>query len=211
MPHDSPNDESSKNTELPDKMAIKVKSLETLLVKRGLVDPAALDKIIDFYSNKVGPRNGAYLVARSWVEKDFASKLLSDPTPVLKDLGFNGRQGENIVVLKNTSKIHNLVVCTLCSCYPWPLLGLPPSWYKSDEYRSRSVLEPRKVLQEFGLHIPKETKVKVWDSTAEIRYLVLPMRPEGTDGMSIDELSVLVTRDSMIGAGYALTPETINE
>ncbi len=211
MPHDSPNDESSKNTELPDKMAIKVKSLETLLVSRGLVDPAALDKIIDFYSNKVGPRNGAYLVARSWVEKDFASKLLSDPTPVLKDLGFNGRQGENIIVLKNTSKIHNLVVCTLCSCYPWPLLGLPPSWYKSDEYRSRSVIEPRKVLQEFGLHIPKETKVKVWDSTAEIRYLVLPMRPEGTDGMSIDELSVLVTRDSMIGAGYALTPEKISE
>ena len=207
MPHDSPNDESSKNTELPDKMAIKVKSLETLLVKRGLVDPAALDKIIDFYSNKVGPRNGAYLVARSWVETDFASKLLSDPTPVLKDLGFHGRQGENIVFLKNTSKIHNLVVCTLCSCYPWPLLGLPPSWYKSDEYRSRSVLEPRKVLQEFGLHIPKEIKVKVWDSTAEIRYLVLPTRPEGTDGMSIDELSRLVTRDSMIGAGYALTPE----
>ena len=211
MPHDSPNAVSSRNTELLDEMALKVKSLETLLIKRGLVDPAALDKIIDFYSNEVGPRNGAYLVARSWGEKEFGTKLLSDPTPILKDLGFHGRQGENIVVLKNTSKIHNLVVCTLCSCYPWPLLGLPPSWYKSDEYRSRSVLEPRKVLQEFGLDIPKETKVKVWDSTAEIRYLVLPMRPEGTAGMSIDELSKLVTRDSMIGAGYALKPEQIHE
>ena len=137
--------------------------------------------------------------------------MKSDPTPILKELGFYGRQGENIVVLKNTNRIHNLVVCTLCSCYPWPLLGLPPSWYKSDEYRSRSVLEPRKVLKEFGLHIPKEKKVKVWDSTAEIRYLVIPMRPEGTDGMSIDELSKLVTRDSMIGAGYALKPEQINE
>ena len=192
-------------------MALKVKSLETLLVSKGLVDPAALDKIVDFYSNKVGPRNGAYLVARSWVEKEFSSKLLSNPTPILKELGFHGRQGEHVVVLKNTREVHNLVVCTLCSCYPWPLLGLPPSWYKSDEYRSRSVLEPRKVLKEFGLDIPKETKVKVWDSTAEIRYLVLPMRPEGTDGMSIDELSKLVTRDSMIGAGYALTPEKINE
>ena len=211
MPHDSPTDPSSKNNELPDEMALKVKSLETLLVSKGLVDPAALDKIVDFYSNKVGPRNGAYLVARSWVEKEFSSKLLSNPTPILKELGFHGRQGEHVVVLKNTREIHNLVVCTLCSCYPWPLLGLPPSWYKSDEYRSRSVLEPRKVLKEFGLDIPKETKVKVWDSTAEIRYLVLPMRPEGTDGMSIDELSKLVTRDSMIGAGYALTPEKINE
>ena len=207
MPHDSPTDPSSKNSELPDEMALKVKSLETLLVSKGLVDPAALDKIVDFYSNKVGPRNGAYLVARSWVEKEFSSKLLSNPTPILKELGFHGRQGEHVVVLKNTREVHNLVVCTLCSCYPWPLLGLPPSWYKSDEYRSRSVLEPRKVLKEFGLDIPKETKVKVWDSTAEIRYLVLPMRPEGTDGMSIDELSKLVTRDSMIGAGYALTPE----
>ena len=211
MPHDSPTDPSSKNSELPDEMALKVKSLETLLVSKGLVDPAALDKIVDFYSNKVGPRNGAYLVARSWVEKEFSSKLLSNPTPILKELGFHGRQGEHVVVLKNTREVHNLVVCTLCSCYPWPLLGLPPSWYKSDEYRSRSVLEPRKVLKEFGLDIPKETKVKVWDSTAEIRYLVLPMRPEGTDGMSIDELSKLITRDSMIGAGYALTPEKINE
>ena len=211
MPHDSRPDPSSKNNELPDEMALKVKSLETLLVNKGLVEPATLDKIIDFYSNQVGPRNGAYLVARSWAEKEFASRLLSDPTPILKELGFYGRQGENIVVLKNTNKIHNLVVCTLCSCYPWPLLGLPPSWYKSDEYRSRSVLEPRKVLKEFGLHIPKETKVKVWDSTAEIRYLVIPMRPEGTDGMSIDELSKLVTRDSMIGAGYALKPVQIHE
>jgi nitrile hydratase len=211
MPHDSPTDPSSKNSELPDEMALKVKSLETLLVSKGLVDPAALDKIVDFYSNQVGPRNGAYLVARSWVEKEFSSKLLLNPTPILKELGFHGRQGEHVVVLKNTREVHNLVVCTLCSCYPWPLLGLPPSWYKSDEYRSRSVLEPRKVLKEFGLDIPKETKVKVWDSTAEIRYLVLPMRPEGTDGMSIDELSKLVTRDSMIGAGYALTPEKINE
>ena len=211
MPHDSPTDPLSKNSELPDEMALKVKSLETLLVSKGLVDPAALDKIVDFYSNQVGPRNGAYLVARSWVEKEFSSKLLSNPTPILEELGFYGRQGEHVVVLKNTREVHNLVVCTLCSCYPWPLLGLPPSWYKSDEYRSRSVLEPRKVLKEFGLDIPKETKVKVWDSTAEIRYLVLPMRPEGTDGMSIDELSKLVTRDSMIGAGYALTPEKINE
>ena len=211
MPHDSPTDPLSKNSELPDEMALKVKSLETLLVSKGLVDPAALDKIVDFYSNQVGPRNGAYLVARSWIEKEFSSKLLSNPTPILEELGFYGRQGEHVVVLKNTREVHNLVVCTLCSCYPWPLLGLPPSWYKSDEYRSRSVLEPRKVLKEFGLDIPKETKVKVWDSTAEIRYLVLPMRPEGTDGMSIDELSKLVTRDSMIGAGYALTPEKINE
>ena len=170
-----------------------------------------LDEIIDYYSNKVGPKNGAYVVAKSWTDNKFRTQILKDPDKVLKELGFFGRQGEHVVVLENTTEVHNLVVCTLCSCYPWPLLGLPPSWYKSDEYRSRSVREPREVLREFGFNIPDEQNIKVWDSTAEIRYLVLPMRPEGTDGMSLEELSSLVTRDSMIGAGNPISPRRTDE
>ena len=211
MPHDnhnSPNDESS---DLPDEMTLRVKSLETILTKKGLIDPKTLDEIIDFYSNKVGPKNGAYVVAKSWTDDKFRTQILNDPDKVLKELGFFGRQGEHVVVLENTAEVHNLVVCTLCSCYPWPLLGLPPSWYKSDEYRSRSVREPREVLREFGFNVPDEQNIKVWDSTAEIRYLVLPMRPEGTDGMSLEELSSLVTRDSMIGAGNPFSPRRTDE
>ncbi len=211
MPHDSHKNFDSGSSDLPDEMTLKVKSLETLLVSKGLIDPATLDEIIDFYSNKVGPKNGAYVVARSWIDKKFRAELIKDSHLILEELGFHGRQGEHVVVLENTEKVHNLVVCTLCSCYPWPLLGLPPSWYKSDEYRSRSVREPREVLKEFGLNIPDEKSVKVWDSTAEIRYLVLPSRPDGTDGMSVEDLSKLVTRDSMIGAGYPLSPDQFRE
>ena len=210
MPHDnhnSPNDESS---DLPDEMTLRVKSLETILTKKGLIDPKTLDEIIDFYSNKVGPKNGAYVVAKSWTDNKFRTQILKDPDKVLKELGFFGRQGEHVVVLENTAEVHNLVVCTLCSCYPWPLLGLPPSWYKSDEYRSRSVREPREVLKDFGVIIPSERKVKVWDSTAEIRYLVIPLKPKGVDGMPINELAKLVTRDSMIGAGDAISPDRTN-
>lgn len=211
MAHDHFTESDPNSSEFLDEMTLRVKSLETALLKKGLIDQDSLDKIIDFYANRVGPKNGALIVAKSWIDVDFRTSLIEDSAPILNDLDFHGRQGEHIVVLENTQGVHNLVVCTLCSCYPWPLLGLPPSWYKSDQYRSRAVREPRRVLKEFGLNIPEATKVKVWDSTAEIRYLVLPQRPENTQNMTLDELSKLVTRDSMIGTGYALSPDEINE
>jgi len=178
---------------------LRVRALESLLVDKGLVDPAALDALIDRYETKVGPRNGARVVARAWADPAYKQRLLDNATAAIAELGFTGRQGEDMVVLENTPKVHNVVVCTLCSCYPWPVLGLPPVWYKSAPYRSRAVIDPRGVLREFGTDLPQEVEVRVWDSTAELRYLVLPERPAGTERMSEDELAALVTRDAMIG------------
>ena len=186
--------------------ALRVKALESLLVEKGYVDPDALDRLIDTYETKVGPRNGARVVARAWADPEFKRWLLSDGTAAIASLGYTGRQGEHIVALENTAEVHNLVVCTLCSCYPWPVLGLPPVWYKSAPYRSRAVLEPRGVLADFGVSLPETTEVRVWDSTAEMRYLVIPMRPEGSEGWSEERLAALVTRDSMIGTGLPLKP-----
>jgi len=178
---------------------LRVRALESLLVDKGLVDPAALDAIIDTYETKVGPRNGAKIVAHAWVDPDYRRRLLEDGTAAVAEYGFVGRQSEQLVVVENTPKVHNMVVCTLCSCYPWAVLGLPPVWYKSAPYRSRAVIDPRGVLSEMGVSVPADTEVRVWDSTAEIRYLVLPERPAGTEKMTEDELAALVTRDSMIG------------
>ncbi len=203
MPHDDPD---HPHAFLPPEPALRVKALETILIRKGLIDPAALDEIIDTYQNKIGPQNGARVVAKAWSDPDFKAALLEDATPVVAELGYYGRQGEHMVAVENTPRQHNMVVCTLCSCYPWPLLGIPPGWYKSDAYRARAVREPRKVLAEFGVTLPESTAVRVWDSTAEIRYLVLPMRPEGTEGMGEDELTALVTRDSMIGTGLPKVP-----
>jgi len=186
--------------------ALRARALESLLVEKGYVDPAALEAIIESYEKKIGPRNGARVVARSWVEPDFRRWLLEDATAAIRSLGYGGRQGEHMVALANTPAVHNLVVCTLCSCYPWPVLGLPPVWYKSAPYRSRAVIDPRGVLAEFGVALPPETYIRVWDSTAEIRYLVVPIRPAATDGWSEERLAALITRDSMIGAGLALDP-----
>ncbi len=185
-------------------MDLKVKTLESLLVDKGYVDPAALDVIVETYEKKVGPRNGAAVVARAWSDPDYLERLREDATAAIAELGFTGRQGEHMQVVENTSQTHNMVVCTLCSCYPWSVLGLPPVWYKSAPYRSRAVSEPRKVLREFGLELPPDTKIRVWDSTAEMRYLVIPMRPVGSENLSEGELAELVTRDSMIGTGLAL-------
>jgi nitrile hydratase len=185
--------------EPPSDMALRVKALESLLVEKGLVDPAALDAIVDHFEHKVGPRNGARVVARAWTDPAYKARLLEDATAAIAELDYSGRQGEHMVVVENTPGVHNLVVCTLCSCYPWPVLGLPPVWYKSAPYRSRAVIDPRGVIAEFGTRLPDEVEVRVWDSTAEIRYLVLPERPAGTEGLSADELAALVTRDGMIG------------
>lgn len=188
------------NAPLPDPV-LRVKALESLLIEKGLVDPAALDLLIDTYENQVGPRNGARVVARAWTDPSYRSRLLRDATAAIAEMGFEGRQGEDMVVVENTERVHNLVVCTLCSCYPWPVLGLPPVWYKAAPYRARAVREPRKVLAEFGVDLVDGVEVRVWDSTAELRYLVLPRRPDGTERLSEQELAELVTRDSMIGAG----------
>jgi len=185
---------------------LRVRALESLLVEKGLVDPAALDAVIDTYETKVGPRNGARVVARAWVDPAFKARLLADATSAIAELGYMGRQGEDMVALENTPKVHNLVVCTLCSCYPWPVLGLPPVWYKSAPYRSRAVLDPRGVLREFGVELGDDVEVRVWDSTSEMRYLVLPERPAGTEGMSEDALVPLVTRDAMIGVAKVPPP-----
>ena len=192
---------------MPPEPALRVKALETLLVRKGLVDPSALDAISDHYANRVGPRNGAAVVAKSWLSPPFREALLQDATETVSGLGFIGRQGEHIVAVENTAEIHNIVVCTLCSCYPWTLLGLPPGWYKSDAYRSRAIREPRAVLKEFGVNILQSQRIRVWDSTAELRYLVVPMRPAGTEGMSEAELADLVTRDCMIGAALPRQPD----
>ncbi len=204
MAHDDPD---HPHALLPPEPALRVKALETILTRKGLVDPAALDAIIDTYQNRIGPQNGADVVARAWSDPAFRDALLRDATAAVADLGYYGRQGEHIVAVENTPEIHNMVVCTLCSCYPWPLLGIPPGWYKSDAYRARAVREPRKVLAEFGVALPDTTAVRVWDSTAEIRYLVLPMRPPGTEDMEPAQLARLVTRDSMIGTGLAAAPQ----
>jgi nitrile hydratase len=184
-------------------VALRVRALETLLVEKGYVDPAALDALIETYEHKVGPRNGARVVARAWSDPEYRARLLNDATSAIADLGYGGR---HMVALENTPERHNLVVCTLCSCYPWPVLGLPPVWYKSPAYRSRAVIDPRGVLAEFGVVLPSETQIRVWDSTAEIRYLVVPQRPEGAEGWNEERLAALVTRDSMIGVGLALPP-----
>jgi nitrile hydratase subunit alpha len=184
---------------VPSDLALRVKALESLLVEKGLVDRAALDALVDAYEHKIGPRNGARVVARAWTEPAYKQRLLTDADAAIAELGYGGMQGEHMVVVENTSKVHNLIVCTLCSCYPWPVLGLPPVWYKSAPYRSRAVIDPRGVLREFGLDLPQETEVHVWDSTAEIRYLVLPERPPGTEKMNEEQLTALVTRDAMVG------------
>jgi len=200
MPHDH-HDHDHAHAVLPPDPALRVRALETILTQKGLIDPAALDEIIDTYAHRVGPQEGARVVARAWADPAFREALLADADPVLDALGLTGRQGEHVTVVENTPVRHNVIVCTLCSCYPWTLLGIPPAWYKSDEYRARVVREPRKVLAEFGLSLPRDQAVRVHDSTAEMRYLVLPMRPEGTDGWGEDDLARLVTRDSMVGTG----------
>ena len=189
---------------IPSDMALRVKSLESLLVEKGLVDRAALDALIDAYEHKIGPRNGARVVARAWVDAAYKRRLMTDPDNAIAELGFGGQQGEHMVVVENTPAVHNLVVCTLCSCYPWAVLGLPPVWYKSAPYRSRSVIDPRGVLREFGLEISEDVEVRVWDSTSEVRYLVLPERPAGTESLSEAELEALVTRNAMIGVAKVL-------
>ena len=203
MPHDV---EKHSHSLLPSDPELKVKALETALVKRGLIDPAALDEIIDAYQNKIGPKNGATIIAKALLDKNFKKALIGDPMQILEKHGFLGRQGEHIKVVENTPEVHNIVVCTLCSCYPWPLLGIPPTWYKSDEYRSRVVREPRKCLSDFGVTLPKSTKVRVWDSTAEIRYLVLPILPHKYKEFDEEQLSEIISRDAMIGTALIGDP-----
>ncbi len=205
MAHDHGHDEDDHDNDL-DPMAARVRALETILTEKGLIDPGAIDAIVDIYETKVGPRNGARVVAEAWSDPAFADWLKRDATAAIASLGYAGRQGEHMQAVFNTPDTHNLVVCTLCSCYPWSVLGLPPVWYKSPPYRSRAVIDPRGVLAEFGLDLPTDRHVRVWDSTAELRYLVVPLRPQGTDGLSKDELAALVTRDSMIGTGLPLAP-----
>jgi nitrile hydratase len=203
--HHHPHDHDH-GQEPPSDCALRVKALESLMVEKGLVDPAALDAIIETYEHKVGPRNGARVVAKAWSDPAYRARLLEDATAAIAELGYGGRQGEHMVAVENGPTVHNMVVCTLCSCYPWAVLGLPPAWYKSSPYRSRAVIDPRGVLAEFGLSLPEEVEIRVWDSTAEIRYLVIPERPAGTEGLSEDALAELVTRDSMIGVALARSP-----
>ena len=206
--HDHDHEHDHDHSELSE-TALRVRALESILTEKGLVDPAALDLIVETYETKIGPRNGAQVVARAWTDAAFKTRLMADATAAIAELGHRGRQGEHMLVVENTADEHNLVVCTLCSCYPWSVLGLPPVWYKSAPYRSRAVIDPRGVLSDFGVSLPADTRIRVWNSTAELRYLVLPMRPEGTEGWSEDRLASLVTRDSMIGTGLALSPEQV--
>jgi nitrile hydratase len=208
--HDHDHGHEHPHTAPASPLAERVKSLEALLVAKKLVEPDSLNALIDTYEHKVGPRNGAKVVARAWVDPAYKERLLSDATAAIAEFGFTGRQGEHMVVVENTPTVHNMVVCTLCSCYPWPVLGLPPVWYKSAPYRSRAVLDPRGVLREFGTIIGDEVEVRVWDSTAELRYLVLPERPSGAEGFSEEQLAELVTRDSMIGVTRAKAPESVS-
>jgi len=187
-------------------MELRVRALQTLLTEKGYIDPAALDVLIDACQTRIGPRNGARVVARSWVDVSFRKWLLSDATAAIASIGYTGRQGEHMIAVENTPDCHNMVVCTMCSCYPWPVLGLPPTWYKSAPYRARAVRDPRGVLADFGVALPESTQIRVWDSTAEVRYLVVPQRPVGTDSLTEGKLAALVTRDSMIGTGLALAP-----
>ncbi len=191
---------------VPSDPALRVKALESLLTEKGLVDPKALDALIEKYERQIGPRNGARVVARAWVDPSYKQRLFEDATAAIGELGYGGAQGEHMVVVENTARVHNLVVCTLCSCYPWSVLGLPPVWYKSAPYRSRAVIDPRGVLREFGLELADETEIRVWDSTAEIRYLVLPERPAGSESLNETELAALVTRDSMVGVATVAMP-----
>jgi len=204
--HDHDHDHEGEEGSPLGEVQLRVQALESLLVDKGLVDPAALDVLIDTYENKIGPRNGARLVARAWVDPDFRRRLLDNGSAASAEMGFLGRQTDSLIVVENTPDVHNLVVCTLCSCYPWAILGLPPVWYKSAPYRSRAVIDPRGVLRELGTDLPDEVEVRVWDSTAEIRYLVLPERPPGTESWSEEQLADLVTRDSMIGVEKIVTP-----
>jgi nitrile hydratase len=197
------------NVQPESEAAIRVRALESILAEKGLIDPKALDALIDTYEHRVGPRNGARVVARAWVDPAYRQRLLTDATAAIKELGFSGLQGEDMVVVENTLEVHNLIVCTLCSCYPWPTLGLPPVWYKSAPYRARAVSDPRSVLAEFGTEVAETVEVRTWDTTAELRYLVLPERPPGTDHLSEEQLAELVTRDSMIGVTRARNPEAI--
>lgn len=190
-----------------DETELRVRALQTVLAQKGYIDPAALDVIVETYETRVGPRNGARVVARAWSDPGFRAWLLRDASAAIASLGYTGRQGEHMMAVENTDRVHNMVVCTLCSCYPWPVLGLPPVWYKSAPYRSRAVRDPRGVLAEFGVALPAQREIRVWDSTAEVRYLVIPQRPEGTDGWSEEQLAGLVTRDSMIGTGLPRAPE----
>ncbi|MFN4259407.1 MAG: nitrile hydratase subunit alpha [Gemmataceae bacterium] len=199
------------HTELPSELVLRVKALESLLVEKGLVDPAALDELIDTYETRIGPRHGAAVVARAWSDPAFKEWLLRDATAAIHSMGFTGRQGEHLRVVENTPQVHNLVVCTLCSCYPWPVLGLPPVWYKSAPYRSRAVADPRGVLREFGTELADDVEIRIWDSTAEVRYLVLPERPAGTEGWSEQQLAQLVTRNAMIGVEQIQPPPTGGE
>ncbi len=203
--HSHDHDHAEDHSELGD-MDLRVRALETVLTQKGYIDPAALDVLIDTYQTRIGPRNGARVVARAWADPDFRDWLLRDATAAIASLGYTGRQGEHMVAVANSDTQHNMVVCTLCSCYPWPVLGLPPTWYKSAPYRSRAVKDPRGVLAEFGVSLPEGTAIRVWDSTAEVRYLVLPQRPAGTEGWDEEALAELVTRDSMIGTGLARSP-----
>ncbi len=201
-------DHDHDHTEPPSDPALRVRALESLLIEKGLVDAAALDELIDTYENRVGPRNGARVVAKAWCDPGFRRWLLDDATAAIASLGFVGRQGEHMQVVENSDTVHNVIVCTLCSCYPWPVLGLPPSWYKSAPYRSRVVADPRGVLREFGTELPDDVEVRVWDSTSEMRYLVLPQRPPGTESLSEEQLAELVTRNSMIGAERLTSPRS---
>ena len=199
-------DHAQDHTDVLSDPALRVKALESLLVEKGLVDPDALDVLVDTYENRVGPRNGAQVVARAWVDPAYKQRLLDDGTEAMAEFGYSGGQGEKLTVVENTSSVHNVIVCTLCSCYPWPVLGLPPTWYKSAAFRSRTVIDPRGVLSELGLELPKDIEVRVWDSNAASRYFVLPERPDGTDSMSEAGLAALVTRDAMIGVAKVASP-----
>lgn len=210
MPHDHPHDHPAHSL-LPSDPALRVKALETILVGKGLVDPAAMEAILETYEHKVGPHLGAALVARAWANPAFLARLRESANAAMQEMGISGRQGEHVVALENTPQTHNMVVCTLCSCYPWPLLGIPPGWYKSDAYRARAVREPRTILAEFGVTLREGQAVRVWDSTAEVRYLVLPLRPPGTDGWDEAHLARLITRDSMIGTGLARLPKELGK
>jgi nitrile hydratase len=203
---DSDHDHDHAHQDVPSDPALRVKALESLMVAKGLVDRAALDALVDSYEHKIGPRNGARVVARAWVDPAYKQRLMSNASEAIAELGYSGMEGEDMVALENTAAVHNLVVCTLCSCYPWPVLGLPPVWYKSAAYRSRSVIDPRGVLREFGLGLADDVEVRVWDSTAELRYLVLPQRPAGTERLSEAELAALVTRDAMVGVARVTAP-----
>ena len=208
MEHDHHHDHHEHGSELSE-MQLRTRAIETILLEKGYIEQAAIDDLIETYEKKIGPRNGAQVVAKAWVDPKFRQWLFEDGTAAIGSLGFGGRSGNHLVALENTPTVHNMTVCTLCSCYPWAVLGLPPLWYKSAPYRSRAVADPRGVLADFGVSLPKDTEIRVWDSTAELRYMVVPMRPAGTEGWSEDKLAELVTRDSMIGTGFPKRPEDV--